>query len=98
MMCFSWVAMNQPRPRTEQIKHARPIAISPMALQNQAKYKQLISKRELGQTLGISPRTVDSWLAQKRIPYLRLSTRLLRFNLQRVLDALSRYEIREVRR
>jgi hypothetical protein len=44
----------------------------------------------------VSERTIDNWLAQKRIPRLRLSNRLTRFNLPKVEAALGRYEIREV--
>src|SRR5437868_12166682 len=54
--------------------------------------KRLLSKRELAAVLGVSARTVENWLAQKRIPQLRLSARLTRFNLPRVEAALARYE------
>jgi excisionase family DNA binding protein len=43
--------------------------------------KQLLSKRELATVLGISERTIENWLAEKRIPRLRLSARLTRFSL-----------------
>ena len=59
--------------------------------------KRLLSKRELAAVLGVSQRTIENWLAQKRIPQLRLSPRLTRFNLSRVEAALARYEIKEVR-
>ncbi len=55
----------------------------------------LVSKRELAAILKVSERTVDNWLAQKKIPRLRLSNRLTRFNLSRVEVALARYEIKE---
>jgi excisionase family DNA binding protein len=58
--------------------------------------KQLLSKPELAAALGVSPRTIENWLAEKRIPRLRLSPRLTRFSLSRVLTALNRYEVREV--
>jgi excisionase family DNA binding protein len=58
--------------------------------------KRLLSKRELAAVLNVSERTLDNWLAQKKIPRLRLSNRLTRFNLSRVEAALARYEIREV--
>jgi len=57
----------------------------------------LLSKRELAAVLKVSERTIDNWLAQKKIPRLRLSKRLTRFNLPRVEAALAHYEIREVR-
>ena len=58
--------------------------------------KQLLSKRELAVVLGISERTIENWLAEKRIPRLRLSARLTRFSLPKVEAALARYEVKEV--
>jgi excisionase family DNA binding protein len=58
--------------------------------------KRLLSKRELAAALNVSERTIDNWLAQKKIPRLRLSNRLTRFNLSKVEAALARYEIKEV--
>jgi excisionase family DNA binding protein len=58
--------------------------------------KRLLSKRELAQVFGVSKRTIENWLAQKRIPQLRLSARLTRFSLPKVEAALARYEVKEV--
>ncbi len=58
--------------------------------------KHLLSKRELATTVGVSPRTIDNWVAQRRIPRLRFSSRLTRFDLNKVEAALSRYEVKEV--
>jgi excisionase family DNA binding protein len=60
--------------------------------------RRLLSKRELAAVLNVSERTIDNWLAQKRIPRLRLSNRLTRFNLPKVEAALARYEVKEVGR
>ena len=60
--------------------------------------KRLLSKKELACALGVSTRTIENWLSQKRIPQLRLSARLTRFSLPKVEAALARYEIREVGR
>jgi hypothetical protein len=35
--------------------------------------RHLLTKQELALALGVSPRTVDNWMAQKRIPFIRLS-------------------------
>jgi excisionase family DNA binding protein len=56
----------------------------------------LLSKRQVALAIGVSLRTIDNWMAQKRIPFIRLSARLVRFNLDRVIAALARYEITEV--
>jgi excisionase family DNA binding protein len=57
--------------------------------------RHFLSKQELALAVGVSPRTIDNWMAQKRIPFLRLSARLIKFNLDRVKAALARYEIKE---
>ncbi len=58
--------------------------------------KTLLSKRELAAILGVSERTIENWLAEKRIPRLRLSAKLTRFSLPKVEAALNRYEVKEV--
>jgi hypothetical protein len=57
-----------------------------------------LGKRQLAFSLGVSARTVDTWISEKRIPFLRLSPRLIRFELNRVLTALGRYEVHEIGR
>jgi hypothetical protein len=58
--------------------------------------RHLLSKQELAIAFGVSPRTIDNLKAQRKIPFLRLSSRLVRFNLERVKTALARYEVKEV--
>jgi excisionase family DNA binding protein len=58
--------------------------------------RRLLSKRELAAVLNVSERTIENWLSQKRIPRLRLSARLTRFNLAKVEAALARYEVKKV--
>jgi excisionase family DNA binding protein len=60
--------------------------------------RRLLSKRELASVIGVSARTIEAWLAERRIPQIQLSSRLTRFNLERVEAALARYEIKEVGR
>ena len=61
-------------------------------------HRTLISKKELAKELSVSPRTIDNWVRQKRIPAHRFSSRCIRFNPPKVLSALDRFEIREVGR
>jgi hypothetical protein len=56
----------------------------------------LLCKRELAAALRVSIRSVEKWASERKIPYLRLSPRLTRFDLQKVLAALARYEVREI--
>jgi excisionase family DNA binding protein len=46
---------------------------------------------------GISLRTVDTWISQKKIPFFRLGARLVRFDLDAVTKALDRYLIKEIK-
>jgi excisionase family DNA binding protein len=75
----------------------RPSEISAIN-NNESIPKRLLSKKELAAALGVSPRTIETWLSQRRIPQLRLSSRLTRFSLLKVEAALARYEVREVGR
>ncbi len=60
--------------------------------------RHFLSKQELALVLGVSPRTLDSWISQRRIPFLRLSRRLIKYDLARVKAALNKYEVKEIGR
>ena len=42
----------------------------------------MICKKVLAKELNVSPRTIDNWVRQKRIPVHRFSSRLLRYDLR----------------
>ncbi len=65
-------------------------------ISNTAAQRLLLTKKELAAALNVSARTVENWIAEKRIPRLRLSARLCRFSLPKVEAALNRYEVKEV--
>ena len=56
----------------------------------------LLKRPQLARAINVSARTVDNWQKKKIIPHLKVG-RSVRFDLQRVLAALRRFEIREVR-
>jgi hypothetical protein len=58
----------------------------------------LLKRPQLARAINVSARTVDNWQKQKRIPYLKLSARCVRYHLPSVLAALRRFEIREAGR
>ena len=60
--------------------------------------EKLLTRRELAKRLGLSPRSISNLQARKQIPFVRLSARCVRFDVVRVLRALSKFEIREVGR
>jgi hypothetical protein len=58
----------------------------------------MIRKKDLAKELNVSPRSIDNWVRQKRIPVHRFSSRFIRYDLRRVRNALDKYEVREVGR
>jgi hypothetical protein len=61
-------------------------------------HRRLIRKKELAKELSVSSRTIDNWVRNKRIPVLRFSPRLLRYDLRKIQAALEKYEVTEVGR
>ena len=61
-------------------------------------HRKLIRKNDLAKELNVSPRTIDNWVRQNRIPVHRFSPRLLRYDLRRVQTALDKYEVIEAGR
>ena len=58
----------------------------------------MIRKKELANLLNVSPQTVDNWVREKRIPVHRFSSRLIRYDEDKVRSALNKFEVREVGR
>jgi excisionase family DNA binding protein len=52
----------------------------------------LLRKRELAPQLGISKRTLDVWMAQGRVPFLKIG-RSVRFRLSDVLEKLNAFRV-----
>lgn len=57
----------------------------------------LLRRREIASKCGVSPRTIDDWQKKGVIPFLRLGKRCIRFDLSRVLKALDRFTVQEVK-
>jgi excisionase family DNA binding protein len=55
-----------------------------------------MTKAELAEYLGVSPRTVDNYVSGRKIPFIKLGSRLIRFRLADVDRALKRYTVEEV--
>ena len=57
----------------------------------------MLTKQQLASRLNLpSTRMVDALMSKRRIPYIRLGHRTVRFNLPSVTEALSRLEVRAV--
>jgi hypothetical protein len=74
-----------PRPKINK----RPLPLAPVSRKN-------ATKRQLAHEQQVSMRTVDQWLHDKIIPVRKISPRILRFDLDKVQEALNRYTVREV--
>jgi hypothetical protein len=61
-------------------------------------HRKLIRKNDLAKELNVSPRTIDNWVRQRRIPVHRFSARLLRYDLRKVQSALDKFEVTEAGR
>jgi excisionase family DNA binding protein len=58
----------------------------------------LITKEDLAKDLRVSCRTIEAWVAERRIPFIKLGHRTLRFSLSDVRRALrNRWTTKEVR-
>jgi excisionase family DNA binding protein len=68
--------MARPRP-TPRSKPARNLARKPLA-----------TAREIAEIVGVSTWTVYSWARSKRIPVIRATDRIVRFDADAVLAAL----------
>jgi excisionase family DNA binding protein len=54
-----------------------------------------IDKKELAAILNVSQRTIESWVWRRKIPYIALSRRCVRFKLRDVMRSLeSQYSVR----
>jgi len=53
------------------------------------------NKAGIAERYDVSPRTIDNWIQQRRIPYLKCG-RLVRFNISKCDAALSRFEIKAI--
>jgi hypothetical protein len=74
-----------PRPK---IKTPR-LPLAPISRKN-------ATKRQLAHEQQVSVRTVDQWIADHKIPVKKISPRIVRFDLDRVQEALDRYTVKEV--
>jgi excisionase family DNA binding protein len=60
--------------------------------------RTLVTKKQIAKLLSVSVRTIDNWVREKRIPVHRFSARCIRVNPQKVLNALDKFELKEVGR
>ena len=58
--------------------------------------RRSLTKRDLARELNVSIRTIDVWIHNKKIPYKKLGSRMVRFDLDQVEEALKRFTVKAV--
>jgi hypothetical protein len=57
-----------------------------------------LTKKDVARKVGVSLRTIDTWMRRKKIPYLALSARMVKFHWPSVETALFRFNKLEIGR
>jgi hypothetical protein len=57
----------------------------------------LLKRPQLAKAINVSPRTVDNLQRRKIIPWVRISSRCVRFHLPSVIAALRKFEVKEAK-
>jgi hypothetical protein len=81
------------------LQNAPPIPNVLVPLSGATDDRALLRRAELARAINVSPRTIDNWQKQKRIPYLKITQRCVRYHLPSVLAALRKqFEVLEAGR
>lgn len=62
-----------------------------------APFEQLPTRADIARRCGVSLRTLDRWVAERRIPHIRFGKRCIRFRWEAVEKAIDRLVIQEVK-
>lgn len=54
------------------------------------------NKSQIASYCNVSPRQIEKWMRERKIPYRKLGRRCVRFDLDAVDRALSRYDVNEI--
>jgi excisionase family DNA binding protein len=58
---------------------------------------KLVDTKTLARILDLNPRTIEGWIRKRKLPFIRVGKRCVRFRLRDVFKALEdRYTIKEV--
>jgi excisionase family DNA binding protein len=58
---------------------------------------KLVNSKQLAAELGQSQRTIRSWIAARKIPFLKVGHRTMLFSPEKVLTALQKFEVRPIK-
>jgi len=59
-------------------------------------YNEILNKQELATRLGLTQRGIESLVKSRKIPVLRISSKVVRFSWPAVERALSAYEVKAI--
>jgi hypothetical protein len=59
-----------------------------------AHIRELLTRRELAERLSLSMRSIDNLQRARKISYIKLSPRCIRFHLPTVMKALRAYQVK----
>jgi excisionase family DNA binding protein len=74
-----------------------PVQFTQAANDRLNRIESLPDKRAVAKRYNVSTRTVDRWIAERRVPFLRLGRRCIRFRWAEVEAAINQFKIQEVR-
>jgi len=57
---------------------------------------KLVDTETLARILGLNRRTIEGWIRKRKLPFIRVSRRCVRFRLRDVFKTLDSYTIKEV--
>lgn len=70
----------------------------PATIQQAISNTELLTKEQLAQCLNLpSTRMVDELMRKRRIPYIKLGHKTVRFRLPAVIEAINRLEVHAVK-
>ena len=52
--------------------------------------RELLNKGKVAERLGVSPETVAKWAREKRIPEIRISPKVRRFDFEEIIATLKK--------
>lgn len=54
---------------------------------------EILNKREAARLLGVSSRTLDTWMKRRMVPFSKLPTGSVRFRRSQLMEMLATYQV-----
>ncbi|TDW96417.1 helix-turn-helix transcriptional regulator [Dinghuibacter silviterrae] len=59
--------------------------------------EKLLNKKEIAEVLGVSVKAIDKWVCERRIPFIKLSQKCVRFVPSQMRMYLNKFRIKPVK-